>query len=174
MTGKHVVSYLGLGSSIGDRLAHLRFAVEQISSLPQTRFVKVSHIYETQPVGGMAKNMFLNAVLGIKTELPPETLLHHLRRIETASGRRRRTRWEDRKLDIDILFYGRHVIKNKCVHIPHPRIPEIRFVLAPLSEIAPRFRHPVIGRSMRTLLASCPDTSGVTIRSEMALTFPDL
>lgn len=147
--------YLGLGSNIGDREANLRAAIER---LPEAgvRVLRVSPIYETEPVDYTAQAWFLNLVVEGETELFPMQLLSRTARLERALGRVRGVPKGPRTIDIDILFYGRAVVKTARLEIPHPRIAERRFVLVPLCDLAPDLRHPATHRSVREMLASAP------------------
>jgi 2-amino-4-hydroxy-6-hydroxymethyldihydropteridine diphosphokinase len=167
MARKTTRCFLGLGSSLGNRAAYLRFALESIGSIEETELVAKSGIYETEPVGGVAKNMFFNAVAAIDTNLDCDALLKEIRRIELEAGRRRVQRNEDRTLDIDILFFGNEVITRRNLEIPHPRLRERRFALAPLCEIAPDFIDPVTGHRVIELLGYCVDPGAVIRRGEL-------
>lgn len=144
-------AYLGLGSNLGDRLGYLKFAVGRLGGLSAE--LEVSGVYETEPVGNVDQPMFLNAVCRIRTELGPSRLLEETAKIENAAGRRRRTRDSPRTLDIDLLMYEAQVIESTGLTIPHPRMAEREFVLAPFAEIAPGLEHPVLGKSIEALLA---------------------
>ncbi|MGK2930697.1 MAG: 2-amino-4-hydroxy-6-hydroxymethyldihydropteridine diphosphokinase [Acidimicrobiales bacterium] len=125
-------AFLGLGSNLGDRPAQLRSAV---GSLPDV--VAVSDLYETDPVGGPDQGRFLNLVVQIETELEPRTLLGLCQRLESAADRVRDVRWGPRTLDVDILWIDGVTVDEPDLRIPHPRMFERRFVLAPLAELAP-------------------------------------
>ena len=125
--------FLGIGSNLGDRHKNIRLALEKISSLKNTKIVKLSKIIETDPVGGPSRQgKFLNAVLKIKTDLTPLKLLKQLQKIENELGRRRTVRWGARTMDLDILLFGDKVIERKELKVPHPRLMERDFVLKPL------------------------------------------
>lgn len=130
------VAYIGLGSNLGDRLAHLRNAVDAVKHLGDS--IAVSSLYESEPfgVGDDQQPMYLNMVLSIRTDLTPQQLLSELLKIELINGRVRHRRYESRTLDLDILMYGNEVIKTPELAIPHPRMHERAFVMLPLSEIA--------------------------------------
>ncbi len=125
-------AFLGLGSNLGDRRAHLRAA---IASLP--RVVAVSDVYETDPVGGPEQGRYLNLVVEIDTDLDPHALLGICHRIESAAGRVRDVRWGPRTLDVDILWIDGVTVDAPDLQVPHPRMGERRFVLEPLSELDP-------------------------------------
>jgi 2-amino-4-hydroxy-6-hydroxymethyldihydropteridine diphosphokinase len=143
--------YLGLGSNIGDREGHLRAAIERLEGVR-----RVSPIYETEPVDYTEQGWFLNLVVEAETELFPMQLLGRTARIEREMGRVRTLPKGPRTIDIDILLYGGSVVQSKRLVIPHPRMAERRFVLAPLADLAPELRHPVIGKTIRELLVGAP------------------
>jgi 2-amino-4-hydroxy-6-hydroxymethyldihydropteridine diphosphokinase len=147
--------YLSLGSNIGDREGNLRKAVEQLAS-QDVRVLHTSRIYETEPMDYKDQAWFLNQVVEAETALFPLQLLTRIGRVEREMGRVRGVRKGPRTIDIDILFYGAAVVETARLEIPHPRIAERRFVLAPLAELAPDLRHPVTHRSVRQMLESAP------------------
>jgi 2-amino-4-hydroxy-6-hydroxymethyldihydropteridine diphosphokinase len=144
---------LGLGSNVGDREANLRDAVNRLQS-DETRVLRRSSLYETAPQELLDQPWFLNAVLEVETSLFPLQLLARVRQIERDMGRRRATPKGPRNIDIDILFYGRAVITTAELEVPHPRIAQRRFVLEPLAEIAPDFRHPLTGKTTIEMLGA--------------------
>jgi 2-amino-4-hydroxy-6-hydroxymethyldihydropteridine diphosphokinase len=154
--------YISLGSNLGDRELHLLRAVAEIGRIGDLRIRALSRFYDTDPVGPVPQPPFLNAVMGVETSLPPHELLAALQRIETESFRRRReVPWGPRTMDLDILYYGERVLADDVLVIPHPRIQERRFVLTPLTEIAPHHTHPVLGKTAAELLAAVGDDQGV-------------
>ena len=146
-------AYLALGSNIGDREANLRTAVNLLES-DEIRVVRRSSLYETAPQELLDQPWFLNAVVEIETSFFPLQLLARGREIEREMGRRRVTPKGPRNIDIDILFYGRSAIATAELEVPHPRIAQRGFVLEPLAEIAPEFRHPVTGKTANEMLAA--------------------
>src|SRR5215471_14473951 len=144
-------AYLGLGSNIGDREQNLREALAKLAA-PDLRVARLSSVYETEPVGFAAQRWFLNLVVEIETDLFPMQLLSRTAKIEQALGRARTVKNGPRTLDIDILLYGRAVVRSAKLEIPHPRMAERRFVLAPLADLAPELRHPVTHRTVREML----------------------
>jgi 2-amino-4-hydroxy-6-hydroxymethyldihydropteridine diphosphokinase len=147
--------FIALGSNQGDRELNLLRAIAEIGRLAATRITALSSFYDTQPVGPVEQENFLNAVLKMESSLSPAGLLAELKRIETAVFRRVRTvHWGPRPIDLDILFYDDLVVVEEGLAIPHPRLQERGFVLVPLAEIAPDFIHPLIGKSASELLAS--------------------
>ena len=147
--------YLSLGSNIGDREGNLRKAVERLAA-QDVRVLRASRIYETEPVDYKDQAWFLNQVVEAETALFPLQLLTRTARVEREMGRVRTVRKGPRTIDIDILFYAAAVVETSRLEIPHPRIAERRFVLAPLAELAPDLRHPVTHRSVRQMLESAP------------------
>lgn len=130
-------TYLSIGSNLGDRLQHLRLAINEISS-KIGKVVNVSHVYETEPVGFKSDNLFLNAILKVSTELQPDEELRQCKEIEKSHGRKQRQPdqgYADRPLDIDIIAYGNTSLSTERLTIPHPRLAERAFVLIPLAEI---------------------------------------
>lgn len=153
--------FLLLGSNLGDRPQVLAAAREAIAGQAGA-IINQSAIYETQPWGITDQPAFLNQVLEISTPLPPEELLRTILNIEHDLGRVRYERWGARVIDIDILYFGRLVMDSARLTLPHPRIQDRRFVLAPLAEIAPDFIHPLLQKTSSKLLLQCPDTSAVS------------
>jgi 2-amino-4-hydroxy-6-hydroxymethyldihydropteridine diphosphokinase len=147
--------YLGLGSNIGNREAHLRSAIERLSAA-DLRILRVSPVYETEPVDYTDQRWFLNLVVEAETEIFPMRLLSRIARIERALGRARTIPKGPRTIDIDILLYGNAVVHTTSLEIPHPGIAERRFVLAPLADLAPDLRHPVTRRTIREMLDAAP------------------
>lgn len=134
-------AYLGLGSNVGDRAAHLRFALEAL------RPVRVSGMYETAPLHYLAQDAFLNCVCEVATALSPWALLAEVRRLERLRQRERPFPNAPRTLDIDILLYSNFVLRSPGLTIPHPRLAERAFVVAPLAELLPAYRPLLAGLS---------------------------
>jgi 2-amino-4-hydroxy-6-hydroxymethyldihydropteridine diphosphokinase len=155
--------YIALGSNMGDRELNLLRATAEIGRLPDSRITGLSGFYDTDPVGPVQQERFLNAALRLETGLSPEALLAELQRIETKVFRRKRTVARGpRPMDLDILFYDDLTMAGETLAIPHPRLHERRFVLAPLAELAPDLVHPGLGRRINDLLASLDSPERVT------------
>jgi 2-amino-4-hydroxy-6-hydroxymethyldihydropteridine diphosphokinase len=153
-----VRAYVGLGSNLGDRAAYLLLGLSALSRLPKTHLLRLSPVYETNPVGP-PQPPYLNMVAELETELSPKGLLAEMLRIEKALGRERRERWGPRTLDLDLLLYGDLVLEEAGLSVPHPRLHERAFVLVPLLDLLPEGRHPLLGQSFAELLASLDASS---------------
>jgi 2-amino-4-hydroxy-6-hydroxymethyldihydropteridine diphosphokinase len=153
--------YLSLGSNLGDREQMLQSALDRLHAA-DLRIVRVSSVYETEPLGFKDQRFFLNLVAEAETDLFPLLLLGRIQKIELQLGRKRSgTPNGPRSIDIDMLLYGRSTVHSARLDIPHPRLHERRFVLAPVVQLAPDVRHPTLGRTMRELLEGL---EGQTIR----------
>jgi 2-amino-4-hydroxy-6-hydroxymethyldihydropteridine diphosphokinase len=145
------IVHLALGSNLGDRAANLREAARRLGEA--VRVVKVSSFHETEPVGGPpGQPRFLNAALEIETAFTPIRLLECTHGIEAAMGRKPGPRWGPRLIDVDILLFESTVMESAELTLPHPRMHERRFVLAPLAEIAPLAIHPVLQKTVVEML----------------------
>jgi 2-amino-4-hydroxy-6-hydroxymethyldihydropteridine diphosphokinase len=149
--------YLSLGSNIGDRKANLHAAMERLAA-PGLRVLRVSPIYETEPVEFADQRWFLNLVVEAETTLFPMQLLARVAKIERELGRVRTVPKGPRTIDIDVLLYGNAVVHCATLEIPHPRMAQRRFVLAPLADLAPDLRHPVTHCTVRQMLDQAPDS----------------
>ncbi|WP_210465461.1 2-amino-4-hydroxy-6-hydroxymethyldihydropteridine diphosphokinase [Rufibacter roseolus] len=148
--------FLLLGSNLGDRVFYLSEATNRLAAL-FGKTVQKSKLYETAAWGLEDQPSFLNQVLVFHTGFSPKVVLALTQRIEQELGRIRKERWGARVIDIDILFYGQNVVNTPELHLPHPQLHLRRFTLAPLAEVAPDFVHPVLQKTIKNLLAECPD-----------------
>ena len=126
------------------------------------KVVQVSHIYETQPWKMTDEALFLNQVMSLETSLNSQQIMDLIIETETSMGRvRLKLGYEPRTIDIDILFFNDEIIKSSSLTIPHPLIAERRFILEPLCEIAPNYIHPLLKKTLKQLLADCPDKHSI-------------
>jgi len=130
-------AYLALGSNLGDRLSYLQGAVNALDAIGGIGVVAVSRVCETEPVGGPAQGAYYNAVVAIETSLDVHSLLRLAQRLEADAARVREAHWGPRSLDVDILLFGDATIDDPDLTVPHPRMWERGFVLAPLRDVAP-------------------------------------
>lgn len=145
---KRTVAYLSLGSSMGDRCGFLDTGIQKLSSDRLIELKKTSEYIETEPYGGVADNKFLNCAVEIETLYTPRQLLDRIHQIESECGRQRIKRWGDRTLDIDIIFFGKEVIFDDDLVVPHPEYFKRDFVLKPLRQIAPDFICPLLHKPL--------------------------
>jgi 2-amino-4-hydroxy-6-hydroxymethyldihydropteridine diphosphokinase len=158
---------IALGSNLGDRMENVRAGVTGIRDADGIDIVEISPLYETAPVGGPDdQGPYLNAALAADTTLGAAELLELLHRIEAGRERQRIVHWGPRTLDLDLLVHGDSVCETDpdsdatTLEVPHPRMHERRFVMVPVCDIAPDLVHPVLGRTMRDLLADLPVEPG--------------
>ena len=145
-----ILVHLGLGSNLGNRQDTLKQACVELESLPLLQF-RVSPIYESEPLLKMPQPKFFNMVVCGLTVLSPQELLKKCQQIEVNLGRIRRERWGCREIDIDILSYGSIIIDNDDLVIPHPEIQNRSFVLMPMLEFSPEWRHPETGITVKEI-----------------------
>jgi len=149
--------YLLLGSNLGDRLQFLQKAIQYIEN-EIAPVVKASSVYETQSWGKTDAPDYLNQVILVQTNIPPQTILKKILDIEIILGRKREEKWGSRTIDIDILFYGDASINEQGLQIPHPELHKRRFTMEPLSEIAPHFVHTNYKKSILELKNELQDS----------------
>lgn len=150
-------TYIALGSNLGDRLSYISTATQYIQQRVG-RIVQSSDLYETDAWGVTDQPTYYNKVLEVETNLQAEEILALCLAIETELGRVRSQRWGARTIDIDILLHKNQIIDSESLTLPHPRMHERKFVLLPLSTIAPHEKHPIFRATIQTLLTQCTDT----------------
>lgn len=152
--------YLGLGSNLGDRRLALERALTLLRGLDGLEIRRISSFYRTDPVGGVPQPDFYNAVAEVSWAGGAPELLEAVHRIEREVGRAIRERNGPREIDIDILDFGGEIAGRRSLTLPHPRLAQRRFVLAPLAEIAPLWRHPETGRTAREMMYGLAERPG--------------
>lgn len=163
------VAYLGLGSNIGDRVGFIQQATSLLGGDDNIKIVSTSSFYETEPWHFKTDNWFVNAVIVISTTLYPYQLLKVCNRIEAQLGRKRddESGYNDRTIDIDILFYEDKIINEeengKDLTIPHPLVHERAFMLVPLLEVAPTYIHPVLKKTISDIYDDIDDPETVCL-----------
>jgi 2-amino-4-hydroxy-6-hydroxymethyldihydropteridine diphosphokinase len=157
---KYINAYLCLGSNTGKVRQNLIQAIAFIEK-KIGKVNKKSHLYETQPWGNPDQDSFLNQIIMVNTTLDPRQMLEEITRIEREMGRERKEKWGPRIIDIDIVLYGKRVIRDKGLEIPHPEMHKRAFVLVPLMELDPDYIHPVLQMPIDELYMSCQDESDV-------------
>ncbi|MGH7412271.1 MAG: 2-amino-4-hydroxy-6-hydroxymethyldihydropteridine diphosphokinase [Candidatus Methylomirabilis sp.] len=163
-------AYIGIGSNLGDRIAHCERAIGAVSRLPGITALAASSLYETPPVPPATGGWFVNGVASVETTLPPEALLHELQRIEQGMGRpAARAPGEARGIDLDLLLVGAQVLERHDLVLPHPRLHQRRFVLVPLCELDADLLHPVLGVTMRELLERLDDPTPVRLLKQAGI-----
>jgi len=154
--------YLGLGSNKGERLTHLKRAIDELHKVGKV--TTISPVYETEPWGKIGQPPFLNAVIRMETELAPLLLLREIKVIEQRVGRQPSQRWGPREIDIDILFYDELVLDTHELKVPHPYLHVRPFVLIPLADIAPDLVHPVLKKTVYELVKELSDDDRDKVR----------
>ena len=143
-------------SNMGDSRGHIAKALGQLEKHKDIQVTKVSGLLETLPYGGVEQENFVNGMFEIRTLLTPEELLRELHKIEASEGRERKIHWGPRTLDLDIIFYDDLIYSSEDLVIPHVDMENRYFVLKPLSELAPNFRHPITHKTVAQMLAELP------------------
>jgi 2-amino-4-hydroxy-6-hydroxymethyldihydropteridine diphosphokinase len=157
-------SYISLGSNLGDRAGNLLLGIRGMLDA-NLEVIRLSQIYETEPVETFAQPAFLNMVVELRgTTLPrPEELMARLLRVEYALGRSRDVAMAPRTIDLDLLLYGNETSDTQFLTLPHPRLHQRRFVLKPLSELAPQFVHPKLNKTISELLQELDEHSQIKL-----------
>lgn len=164
-------AFLGLGSNLGDKQAHLRTGLQKLSA-QAGQLKKVSGIYETEPWGVENQDTYYNLVAEIETPLLPLRFLEVIRQIERECGRERKERWGSRTLDIDLLFFEDYHFTMPDLTVPHPRLTERNFVLYPLAEVAGDFVHPGNALTVAELKEKSPDTGWINRNTDANIACP--
>lgn len=156
--------YIGLGSNVGDRAGNLLLAIRGMIGAG-LEVVRLSQIYETEPVETFAQPLFLNMVAELGGEnLPaPEDLMDRLLQVEQSLGRTREVPMSPRTIDLDLLLYGNQTVNTPSLTLPHPRLHRRRFVLVPLAELAPGLVHPTLNKTITALLDELRDEAEVRL-----------
>lgn len=145
-------AYLAIGSNMGEKAAYIKEAVEKLVQNPKIRKVRMSELLVTKPYGGVEQDDFLNGAMELETLYTPMELLEFLQQTEAEAGRERLVHWGPRTLDLDILFYEDVVSDVPRLMIPHPDMQNREFVLKPLAELCPYYRHPLTGKAVMQML----------------------
>lgn len=150
-----------LGTNMGDRLENLSQAKTLMA--PYVQILQESKIYQTAAWGNTDQADFLNQGINVETDLSAEELMHVLLAIESKMGRERMQKWEPRIIDLDIIFYRQEIHQTSLIQIPHPELQNRAFVLQPLLDLNPQFKHPILQQSIAELWDLCPDQLSVSI-----------
>ncbi len=145
-------AYVAIGSNMGDKEGYLKGAIRCLKECEDIQVSKVSTLLTTEPYGGVEQEVFLNGMVEIKTLLTPHELLNYLHELEAAAGRERSIHWGPRTLDLDIIFYDKLIMEDDMLIIPHVDMQNRDFVLKPMVELSPNFRHPILQKTMQQLL----------------------
>lgn len=159
---KHTI-YLGLGSNVGNKVEFLAAAVRGMADMEATVVDAVSNVYVTEPVGNVPQDDFLNCAVSVRSDLTVEQFHARMKQLEREIGRTDSERWGPREIDIDLLFFDAVVMNTDAIHLPHAELVNRRFVLQPLTEIAPMMLHPVLQKSVEQLLNEISDRHAVAV-----------
>ncbi len=154
-------AFIGIGSNLGTPAENCENAIRLLDAPPEIEVIARSCLYESEPVGEIKQNWFVNAAVAIKTSLAPDTLLNTILKIEKALGRERREKWGPRIIDLDLLAYEGRVMHSTTLTLPHPEMAKRRFVLLPLDEFAGDYIHPVENKTIHALLKELPKSPQV-------------
>ena len=161
MRGLKKKTYIGIGSNIGDKTANCKKAIELLNKHSQAKVTKISDFYETEPVGYKEQEWFVNCAVEIETDLNPQELLLLCHTIESELGREKKIKYGPRIINLDILLYNNDIIDTAELKIPHPEMHKRRFVLKPLSDIAPDAVHTVLKKTIVALLESLTEKAAI-------------
>jgi len=151
--------YIGIGSNLGDREKNIKEAISLINAYSSINVVKISSIYETEPVGFKEQNWFLNLVIEVETTFLPQELLAILKQVEAKLGKKIERKWGPRTIDLDILLFNDIILELPDLQIPHKLMHKRTFVLVPFAQIAPNVKHPVLNKTIQELLGLVRDNS---------------
>ncbi|MBT3922203.1 MAG: 2-amino-4-hydroxy-6-hydroxymethyldihydropteridine diphosphokinase [Nitrospina sp.] len=154
-------AFIGIGSNLGSPKENCEKAIDLLHASQGIKVIDRSSLYESEPVGKIEQNWFVNTVVTINTSLTPDELLNIVLKIETTMGRERDEKWGPRIIDLDLLAYENNVINSDTLTIPHPEMTKRRFVLLPLSELAGDYIHPEENKTILDLLKALPETPQV-------------
>ena len=155
------IAYIGIGSNLGDKIAHCEKAISEILNVDRHRLVARSSLFNTRPIGYTDQDWFLNGVIKIETDLEPIDLFRMLKAIEIRLGREETFRGGPRVIDLDLLLFDDQRIETEELQVPHPRFHERQFVLIPLAEIYPNLIHPILKKTVGELLEEIKEDQGV-------------
>ena len=154
-------AYIGIGSNLGTSGENCVEAIEKISTNDHIKIISKSSFYKTAPIGDIEQDWFINSVIRVDTKLNPKELLLTLLNIESEMGRIRKEKWGPRLIDLDLLFYDKLILNQEGITLPHPEIQKRNFVLVPLNEISENLTHPILKKTVKTLLQESSDDSEV-------------
>ena len=157
---RKLISYLSLGSNLGNRKNNLNEAIFHLKSKAGL-IINTSKVYESEPWGLKDQNFFLNQVIKLKTSFSPQDLLKCCKNIEIKMGRSKSIKWGARNIDIDILYFSKLILNEDDLKIQHPLIQERKFVLLPLNELNKTFNHPTLNKTNSKMLEDCSDNSNI-------------
>ena len=154
-------AYIGIGSNLGTSGENCVEAIEKISTNDHIKIISKSSFYKTASIGDIEQDWFINSVIRVDTKLNPKELLLTLLNIESEMGRIRKEKWGPRLIDLDLLFYDNLILNQKGIILPHPEVQKRKFVLVPLNEIAGNLTHPILKKTIKTLLQELSDDAEV-------------
>ena len=154
-------AYIGIGSNLGTSGENCVEAIEKISTNDHIKIISKSSFYKTAPIGDIEQDWFINSVIRVDTKLNPKELLLTLLNIEFEMGRIRKEKWGPRLIDLDLLFYDNLILNQEGITLPHPEMQKRNFVLVPLNEISENLTHPILKKTVKTLLQESSDDTEV-------------